>query len=65
MKQVAKPLIRTVSPHFYEDIRQRRFLRRLRTCDGSYRVTSGFLKSFELGYPCRLEGNPLPRMSYG
>lgn len=52
-------------PHFYEDIRQRRFLRRLRTCDGSYLVTSGFLKSFELGYPCRLDGSPLPRMSYG
>jgi len=28
-------------------------------------VTSGFLKSFELGYPCRLDGSPLPRMSYG
>jgi len=65
MKQVAKRLIHTLSPGVYENIRKRRFLRRLGTRDDSYLVTSGFLKSFELGYPCRLDGSPLPWMSYG
>lgn len=64
MKHLAKSVVRSVSPALYKKIRNLRLLYLLGERGDSYLVTSGFMRSHELGHPCKQDGAPLPWMNY-
>jgi len=64
MKSIVRTAVRSISPALYHEIRKLRFLYLLADRDNSYLITSGFMKSHELGHPCRQDGTPLPWMNY-
>jgi len=64
MRHLARTVVRSISPPLYQKIRKLRLLYLLGDRADSYLVTSGFMKSHELGHPCKQDGAPLPWMNY-
>ena len=56
----AKETIRKYIPNFFAFLKFIRFLTN-RDC---YLKTTGFLNTYQKGYPCKLDGSPLPWMNY-
>ena len=59
--QASASLLRRLSPSLVGFIKAQRLLLRR----DSFLVSTGFLRSCEVGRPCRQDGSPLPWMNYG
>lgn len=64
MRHIVRTVVRGISPALYQKIRKLRLLYLLGDRDDSYLVTAGFMRSHELGHPCKQDGTPLPWMNY-
>jgi hypothetical protein len=64
MRHLARTVVRSISPPLYQKIKKLRLLYLLGDRADSYLLTSGFMKSHELGHPCKQDGAPLPWMNY-